>query len=113
MPSHNNLPVQLNSFVGREPEVASGKRLLPDTHLITLTGPGGVGKTRLALQVASGLLTSFKNGIWLVELAALREPELVLPAVAQILGVKEVPGQSLITALTNFCVSRQLLLILD
>ncbi len=113
MASPNNLPVQLNSFVGRDKEEAEVKRLLAASHLVTLTGPGGVGKTRLALQVGIGMGSSFKDGIWLVELAALAEAELVLPALVQVLGVREVPSQLLLTVLTKFCQSRQLLLILD
>jgi predicted ATPase len=113
MPSTNNLPVQLNNFVGRDREKAEVERLLTNSHLVTLTGPGGVGKTRLALQVAYGMVTSFKDGICFIELAALAEPRLVVQGVAQVLNVKEVPGQPLLAALTNFCFSRRLLLILD
>ncbi len=113
MLSPNNLPVQLNSFVGREAEVAEVQRLLSLAHLVTLTGPGGVGKTRLALQVAPALLASFKDGVWLVELAVLTQPDLVLPTLAHVLNVKEIPGQSLLSALTAFCSSRELLLLLD
>ncbi len=113
MLSPNNLPVQLNSFVGREEEVAEVQRLLSLAHLVTLTGPGGVGKTRLALQVALALPGSFKDGVWLVELAVLRDLDLVVPTLAHVLNVKEIPGQSLLSALTAFCACRQLLLLLD
>ena len=83
------LPVPLTSFVGREREVASIQTTIlnPDVRLLTLTGPGGVGKTRLALRVLSGLHTAFPGGVWFVELAPVRDPALVLPAVASTLGV--------------------------
>src|SRR5215210_6211896 len=83
------LPVPLTSFVGREREVAAIQAAIlnPDVRLLTLTGPGGVGKTRLALRVLSGLHTAFLGGVWFVELAPVRDPALVLPAVASTLGV--------------------------
>ena len=70
----NNLPLQLTSFVGREHEIAEVERLLAGTRLLTLTGSGGAGKTRLALEVAGGLLREFADGVWLVELAPLSDP---------------------------------------
>jgi predicted ATPase/class 3 adenylate cyclase len=85
----HNLPVQLSSFIGREREIADVKRLLGATRLITLTGPGGCGKTRLALQVAADLLDEYPGGAWFVELATLSNPALVLEAVAAALGVTE------------------------
>src|SRR5207248_1541524 len=71
----HNLPVQLTSFIGREQEMAEVKRLLEGTHLLTLTGAGGCGKTRLALQVAADLVEEYRDGVWLVELAALSNRE--------------------------------------
>src|SRR5437867_4408786 len=73
----NNLPAQLSSFVGREREIAEVRRLLGATRLLTLTGPGGVGKTRLALRAAEEALAAYPDGVWLVELAALADPALV------------------------------------
>jgi hypothetical protein len=92
----NNLPLQLSSFVGRDREVAEIDALLADHRLLTLTGPGGSGKTRLALAVAHEVGGSYEDGVWLVELAPLSDPELVLQALASILGVREAPGSPLI-----------------
>jgi class 3 adenylate cyclase len=80
----NNLPVQLTAFIGREREMAEVQRLLAGTRLLALTGPGGTGKTRLALQVAAEVLGDFADGAWLVELASLADPALVVPTVAAV-----------------------------
>src|SRR3989442_7027822 len=90
----HNLPVQLMSFIGREREVAAVRALLqrPEVRLVTLTGTGGVGKTRLCLQVAAGLSDVFSNGVFFVNLAPLLDPELVVPTIAQTLGLKEAAG---------------------
>jgi predicted ATPase/class 3 adenylate cyclase/Tfp pilus assembly protein PilF len=109
----NNLPVQLTSFIGREREMADVKRSLATTRLLTLTGPGGTGKTRLALQVAADLLGEYPDGVWLVELAALVEPALVPQAVASALGVREEPGRTLTETLADSLRPKQLLLVLD
>jgi len=85
----NNLPLQLTSFVGRKREMAQVRALLEDSRLLTLTGPGGSGKTRLALAVASDMAQRFEEGVWLVELASLSDPDLVPRAVASVLGVRE------------------------
>ncbi len=85
----HNLPAPLTSFVGRQREIAEIKQLLGTTRLLTLTGSGGVGKTRLALQVASTLLGDYRDGVRLVELGTLDDPALVEPAVAATLGVQE------------------------
>src|SRR5260221_453447 len=85
-PRHN-LPYQLTSFVGREQEIAQLKELVAANRLVTLTGAGGAGKTRLAIEVASRLVDAFADGVWLVELAALSDPRLVPQAVAQALEV--------------------------
>src|SRR5215213_9748751 len=90
----NNLPLELSSFVGREKELTEVKRLLEDSRLLTLTGSGGCGKTRLALA-AGELSEGFEEGVWLVELAPLADPSLVAQAVADTLGVREQPGRSL------------------
>src|SRR5207302_9191926 len=78
----NNLPVQPTTFIGREREIAEVKRLLGSARLLTLTGTGGVGKTRLALQAAAEMLDAFPDGVWLVELAPLADPTLVPQTVA-------------------------------
>src|ERR671913_1762039 len=109
----NNLPLELSSFVGREKELAEVKRLLEDSRLLTLTGSGGCGKTRLALAVASELSEGFEDGVWLVELAPLADPSLVAQAVGSTLGVREQPGRSLTEMLSGYLGSKKLLLVLD
>jgi predicted ATPase/class 3 adenylate cyclase len=109
----HNLPAQLTSFVGREREMAEVRRLLRSTRLLTLTGAGGCGKTRLALQVAADLLEQYADGVWLVELAALADPALVPQTVAAALGVREQPGRSLTETLSGYLRRKSLLLLLD
>jgi predicted ATPase/class 3 adenylate cyclase len=109
----HNLPRQLTSFVGREQEMAEVRRLLGTTYLLTLTGVGGAGKTRLALQVAAEIPEEYPDGVWLVELAALSDPDYVPQAVASALGVREVPGRPLVTTLLDYLQRKKLLLILD
>jgi non-specific serine/threonine protein kinase len=108
-----NLPEQVTSFVGRERELAEVRELLGRTRLLTLTGPGGVGKTRLALEAARAEQDDYPDGVWLVELAALADAELVPQAVASVLGVRDQPGQPLLETLVNACARRRLLLVLD
>src|SRR3712207_6629486 len=91
-PTHN-LPLELSSFVGREKELAEVKRLVKDNRLLTLTGSGGCGKTRLALAAAAELVDEFEDRVWLVELASLGDPSLVPQAMASTLGVREQPGR--------------------
>lgn len=109
----NNLPVQLTSFVGREQERGELKRLLATTRLLTLTGSGGAGKTRLALQVAAEELEEFADGVWLVELASLSDPLLVPHAVAFVLGVREQSERPITASLMEHLQFKQLLLVLD
>ncbi len=109
----HNLPTQRTNFIGREQEMLEVKRLLSMTRLLTLTGSGGCGKTRLALEVAKDLVGAYPDGVWLVELAALSDPELVPNAVAAALGVHEQPGRPLEDALVDFLRSRRMLLVLD
>jgi class 3 adenylate cyclase len=109
----HNLPAQLTSFIGREREMADVKRLLAASRLLTLTGAGGCGKTRLALHVAADLVEEYPHGAWLVELAALSDPALVPQAVATALGVREEPGRPLTATLNDYLRSRSLLLVLD
>jgi predicted ATPase/class 3 adenylate cyclase len=109
----NNLPRQLTSFVGRERELAQARELLGRTRLLTLTGVGGLGKTRLSVQLAADVLDAWPDGAWFVELAALQSPELVPQALASVLGVKEAPGQPVTVALARFVQDRRLLIVLD
>jgi predicted ATPase/DNA-binding CsgD family transcriptional regulator len=111
--SPHNLPHALTSFIGREHELAEVRRLLAATRLLTLTGTGGVGKTRLAQEVASSLLDEFPAGVWLVELSALRDATLVPQAVATTLGVHEAAKRSQTDALSDLLASGRLLLVLD
>ena len=108
-----NLLVPLTSFIGRERDIGEVKRLLSAARLLTLTGSGGIGKTRLAIRVAQDLVGSYRDGIWWVELAPLAEGQLVLQAVAQVLNVRESVSQSLPEALKGFLREKQLLLVLD
>ena len=109
----NNLPLQLTSFVGRESEIAEIINLLSKARLITLTGVGGCGKTRLALETASGLAKSYRDGVWLVELASITDPNLVLQAVASTLGIPESRDDKLTGELIKHLRTREILLILD
>ena len=108
-----NLPEALTSFVGRERELAEIKQRLPTTRLMTLTGIGGLGKTRLAQHAAAEMLDAYRDGVWFVDLAPLGDPALVPSALAQVLQVKEAAGQTLLTTLCNHLCTRQSLLILD
>jgi predicted ATPase/class 3 adenylate cyclase len=107
------LPRPLTSFVGRERELEEVARLLERARLVTLTGPGGTGKTRLALAVAERVRDRYPDGVWFVDLSAIAEPGLVASAIAQVLGVREGEGQSLASVLTARLRERQVLLVLD
>jgi len=109
----HNLPYQLTSFVGREHEIAQLQELLKVNRLVTLTGAGGVGKTRLAIAVTSRLSDAFADGAWLVELAALSDAQLVPQAVAGALGLKEQPGKSAAEIVSGWLGSKSVLLVLD
>src|SRR5215207_4404695 len=109
----HNLPAQRTGFVGRKREMLEIKRALAMTQLLTLTGTGGLGKTRLALEVASDLVGAYPDGVWLVELAPLSDGKLVPQAVADALGVEERPGQSLADALVDDLRNKQVLAVLD
>ena len=109
----DNLPAAISSFVGREAEVTEVVRLLSGNRLLTLTGPGGVGKTRLALAAAAELVEVFDEGPWVVDLSALSDPALVTQAIATSLGVREQPGVPLVTALAEWLRTRTVLVVLD
>jgi hypothetical protein len=109
----HNLPTALSSFVGRERELAEVQARLTDARLVTLTGVGGSGKTRLALEVARAVLDRYPDGVWLVELAALADPALVPQTVAAVFGIREIPTEPIATALATTLLGRSLLLVLD
>ena len=104
-----NLPAEVSGFVGRRREVAEVRRLLESSRVVTLTGPGGVGKTRLALRVAAQAQRGFGDGVWLVELAAVADPELVASAVAGVLGVADRSASSVLSALVGYLEDKRLL----
>ena len=109
---HGLVPA-LTSFVGREAEVGELTALLGEYRLVTVTGPGGVGKTRLASEVARRVADRFADGVWLTELARVHDPALVPAVVAVTLGVREAPGASPMDSMTAALSRRQLLLVLD
>jgi predicted ATPase/class 3 adenylate cyclase len=109
----NNLPVQVTSFVGRQKELEEVRQRLSSFRLLTLTGPGGTGKTRLALQAAASVIENFPDGAWLVELAPLADPLLVPQNIASVLALRETPGQPLIEQVADYMRGRTLLLLLD
>jgi predicted ATPase len=109
----NNLPHQVTSFVGRERELADVRNQLGGTRLLTLFGAGGLGKTRLSLQVAAEVLDAYPDGVWFVDLAPVADERLVPQAAASVLGVKEEVGRPVVEALVKYVSDRKLLLILD
>jgi len=109
----NNLPRQLTSFIGRDAELQELQGLFENTGLLTFTGVGGTGKTRLALQFAADQLDRFKDGVWLAELGPLSDPALVPGEAAQALSIREVPGESLAETLAARLKDKRLLLVLD
>ena len=108
-----NLPASLSSFIGREREIAEVEELLAVDRLVTLTGAGGCGKTRLALEVAARKLDRFADGVWFVDLAPLSDPQLVGQTVAHALGAREEPGRSVFDTLVGFVAPRELLIVVD
>ena len=109
----NNLPAALTSFVGRETELKDVRQLLATTRLLTVVGPGGMGKTRLTLQVAKEALNGFRDGVWLVELAPVTDSALALYTIAMALGVQQEQSYSLMDALNTWLSDKELLLILN
>lgn len=108
-----NLPLQVSSFIGRGHDVEQAAGALGQSRVVTLTGVGGVGKTRLALQVAAEVLPRFREGAWLVELAAVRDPDAVVDACAALFGVTARSGRTLSESLVEFLGTKELLLIID
>jgi predicted ATPase/class 3 adenylate cyclase len=109
----NNLPVQLTSFIGREAEIAQVKQELARHRLVTLTGPGGTGKTRLSLQVVADLLDQFENGVWFIELAPLTDPEMIPLTILTVIGIREQPGLNPLDVLKTYLDGKKTLVILD
>jgi predicted ATPase/class 3 adenylate cyclase len=109
----NNLAQQLNSFVGRDRELADVRRMLETSRLVTLLGMGGIGKSRLSVQLGAEVLDEYPDGVWLIELAPLADAQLVAQVVASVLGVKEEAGGTVLDALLKFARDRTLLIILD
>jgi predicted ATPase/class 3 adenylate cyclase/DNA-binding CsgD family transcriptional regulator len=109
----HNFPVQLTSFVGRGAQMAEVRQLLADNRLVTLTGAGGAGKTRLAVQIAAAIAPEFRDGVWYVDLAPVTHPAVVPVTVARALGLPDQPGRSTMDTLLRFIRDRQLLVVLD
>ena len=112
-PVPHNLPAQLTSFIGRETEIEQIEQLLLQARLLTLTGPGGVGKTRLAIRGAAEVLHHFPDGVFWVGLFALNESELIINEIAEVIGVRESGGETLLETVQRFLKQRRLLLVLD
>ena len=108
-----NLPAQVSAFIGREAELAAVCTLVGRSRLVTLTGAGGAGKTRLGLQVAAGLLDGTGEGVWFADLAPLRDPDLVATTVADVLSVRQEPGRPVVDTLVDAVGGRPLLVLLD
>src|SRR5579863_5027146 len=109
----NNLPAQVSSFVGREAELAEVRALVGGSRLVTLTGVGGAGKTRLGLQVAAGLVDGARDGVWLADLAPLSNPELVAVTVADVLGVRQERDRPVLDTVAEAVGGRSPLVLLD
>jgi predicted ATPase len=115
IPQHKDLPAQLTPFIGRVEELKSVTDLLlrENIRLLTLTGPGGTGKTRLALQAASELQDSFDDGVFFIDLAPVRDPKSVLPAIARAIGLREISDQPLVLLLKQYLQAQRVMLLLD
>ncbi len=109
----NNLPRQLTTFVGRQREIGEAKAILATSPLLTLTGPGGVGKTRLAIELGSDLLDDYEDGVWFVDLGPVSDPAFVEHAIAASLGVMDVAGQPILETVVDHLRRRHVLLVID
>src|SRR5215216_1860992 len=107
------LPIPLNRFIGRQREMAEVQRLLSALRLATLTGPGGCGKTRLALEVAATLVNAYDDGVWWIELASLADSTLVPQVIAAVLGVWGQPEEPILQSLVDTLRPKNMLLVLD
>jgi predicted ATPase/class 3 adenylate cyclase/DNA-binding CsgD family transcriptional regulator len=107
------LPTQFTSFVGRQAEIVDVRRALAENHLVTLTGAGGVGKTRLAVQIASEIADEYADGVWFVDLAPITDPDVVPVAVMRALGLSDQPGRSTMDPLLRLISDRRMLMVLD
>ena len=108
-----HLPEEPNTFIGRERELVELRQLLHRTRALTLSGPGGIGKTRLALRLLATAAAEFPDGVWFVELADLRQPELVVSRIAAVIGITEEAGRPLLETLGDALRPRRMLLALD
>src|ERR1041385_3912150 len=111
--SAGNLPAQTTSFFGRGKELAEAAAMLRDARLLTLTGVGGVGKTRLAIELAAEASAGYRDGAWFVELAAIADPAAIGHVVATVLGVAQQPGKTIEQSIVGALAGQQLLLVLD
>jgi predicted ATPase/DNA-binding CsgD family transcriptional regulator len=109
----HGLPVQLTTFVGREAQISEVRKLMAGNRLVTLTGAGGAGKTRLAVEIAARVAPEFRDGVWYVDLAPITYPAVVRVTVARALGLPDQPGRSTMDTLLRFVADRQLLILLD
>jgi predicted ATPase/class 3 adenylate cyclase len=109
----HNLQVQLTSFIGRERELAEAKQLLSTTRLLTLTGPGGAGKTRLALQIGAEMLEHFQNGVWLVDLAPITDATLIIQTAMAVFGIAAQHDRPVLNTFRDYLRAKTLMLILD
>ncbi|MBV9092617.1 MAG: adenylate/guanylate cyclase domain-containing protein [Streptosporangiaceae bacterium] len=109
----NNLPAQVSSFIGRDAELSTVQALIASSRLVTLTGSGGAGKTRLGLQVAAGLVDGSGDGVWFADLAPLQDPDLVTVTVANVLGIRSEPGRPLSATVVDAIGQRRMLVLLD
>jgi non-specific serine/threonine protein kinase len=112
-PLPNNLPAQPAAFIGRDRELSEVRALVESCRLVTLTGAGGCGKTRLGLQLAAGLLDGSGDGVWLVELAAVSNEDAVAPAICAAAGIARHPGRPVLEALLDALAPQQVLIVLD
>ena len=109
----NNLPVQLTSYIGRENVFEKVKEMIGKTHLLTILGPGGGGKTRLATQIAADLIDEFENGVFITELAPISNPSMIIQNIITSVGIKEESGQSMYNSLLDYLRDKEMLIILD